>query len=267
MKAAVPVCAALLALGPAGAIAAVPSRILSLDQCADQYVLALAPDAQLFLSPRADDPDSWMRAASAGRPRVRPTLEAALAVRPEVVVRTWGGDHRLMRALEARGVRIIQIDDATDMAGVRRNMRAAARALGRPGAAEPLVQHMDRTLATSGSAPEGRGSALYLTAGGFTAGTGTLVDAVLRAAGYANAAGFAGFGPISVERIALRPPRRFVLGFFDQLRADWRGVGRHPVVRRATTGRVVANLPGSVLACPAWFAADAVGMVAAGASR
>ncbi|MEQ7155227.1 ABC transporter substrate-binding protein [Brevundimonas aurifodinae] len=259
--------AAVWTLTAPNAMAQAPTRILSLDQCADQYVLALAPDADLYLSPRADDPDSWMRAAAIGRPRVRPTLEAALAVRPEVVVRTWGGDPRLLWALESRGVRILQIGDAKEMADVQRNTQAAADALGRPDAGRRLVHRMERTLSLSAPSGEERGSALYMTAGGFTAGTGTLIDAILRAAGYANTAGIVGFGPISVERIAVAPPRRFVLGFFDQLRADWRGVGRHPVVRRASAGRVVADLPGAAITCPAWFAADAARMIATGTAR
>ena len=68
-----------------------PLRIMALDQCADQYVLALAPDAELALSPRADDPDSWMRREALGRRQVRPTLEAAIGFQPDVVVRYWGG--------------------------------------------------------------------------------------------------------------------------------------------------------------------------------
>jgi len=48
------------------------------------------------------------------------------------------------------------------------------------------------------------------------------------------------------------------------LRADWRGAGRHPVVRRAASGRTAAALPASVLTCPAWFAADGVAMMAKG---
>ncbi len=264
MRSALSAVAVLLAASLASSAAAgPPTRILSLDQCADQYVLALAPDAELFLSPRADDPDAWMRHAAVGRPKVRPTLEAALAVRPDAVVRTWGGDPRLLLALERRGVQIVQIGDATEMSDVQANTRQVAAALGRPQAGEAVVRRMQRTLAAS-AARSDRGSALYLTAGGFTAGTGTLLDAVLRAAGYANAAGLAGFGPVSVERLALRPPSRFVLGFFDQLRADWRGVGRHPVVQRAARGRVVADLPGAVLTCPAWFAADAARMIANG---
>lgn len=246
-------------------------RILSLDQCADQYVLALAPDADLYLSPRADDPDAWLREEARGRPRVRPTLETVLAVRPNVVVRSWGGDARLLRALEVRGIRVVQIGDASDLSDVRRSSLDVANALDRPAAGERLVRQMDRTLlaarvAISGSERRDR-SALYLTAGGFTAGRGTLIDSILGAAGYANAAGFSGFGPMSVERLVLAPPSRFVLGFFDQFRADWRGAGRHPVVRRAARGRVVADLPAAALTCPAWFAADAARMVALGAAR
>ena len=64
----------------------------------------------------------------AGRRRVRPTLEAAIAFQPDVVVRYWGGDARLLARLEARGARVVTIADATDFAGIRTNIRAAARA-------------------------------------------------------------------------------------------------------------------------------------------
>ena len=238
---------------------------MSLDQCGDQYALALAPDADLALSPRADDPDSWMREAAAGRRRVRPTLEAAVVFEPDVVVRYWGGDARLLSRLEARGVRVVTLEDATDFEGVRQNIRATAQALGVPSRGDALVARMDARLDEAAPTPgTRRRSALYLTAGGFTAGRGTLVEAILGAAGLVNATPIAGFAPVSVERIALSPPTRFVLGFFDQSRSDWRGPGRHPVVRAAARDRVVARLPAASLTCPAWFAADAAAMLKAG---
>jgi len=250
-------------LGLGGPAMARPLRVLSLDQCADQYVLALAPDADLFLSPRADDPDSWLRRAAAGRAQVRPSLEAAIGVRPDVVVRYWGGDTRMLGMLEDRGARILTIVDATDMRALHESIDAVAAGLDRRENGRRLLLRMDRRLTQAGQpSPRSRGSALYLTAGGFTAGRDTLMDAILRAAGYANLAGITGFGAISVERIALRPPDRFVLGFFDQVRSDWRGAGRHPVVRRAARGRVAADLPAASLTCPAWFAADAAAMIA-----
>ena len=250
---------AWLAAGPAWAA---PMRVLSLDQCSDQYVLALAPEAELALSPRADDPDSRMRDAARGRRQVRPTLEAAIAFDPDVVVRYWGGEPRLLAALERRGVTVLLIDDATDLDGVQNTVRRISSGLGHPARGEAMIRHMDAQLATISPPAGSRPGALYLTAGGFTAGRETLVGAILMAAGFANLAGSPGFAAVSVERIALNPPARFVLGFFDQIRADWRGAGRHPVVRRAAAGRVAARLPASVLSCPAWFAADAAAMLA-----
>lgn len=248
----------------AGAVEARPLRVMALDQCADQYVLALRSDADLALSPRADDPDAWLREAARGRRKVRPTLEAAVGFRPDVVVRYWGGEPRLLARLEATGVRVATIPDATDFEGVRANIRTVAAALGVPGRGEALIARMDARLAQGGPPPPGpRPGGLYLTAGGFTAGSSTLIDAILSAAGYRNLADKPYFTPVSVERIALQPPVRFVLGFFDQARGDWRGPGRHPVVRRAARGRVAASLPAAALTCPAWFAADAAAMLKA----
>lgn len=238
-------------------------RVMSLDQCGDQYALALAPDALLALSPRADDPDAWLRQAAVGRTRIRPTLEAAVGFQPDVVIRYWGGDARMLARLEASGARTVTIGEATDFEGVRANIRVVARELGHGPRGEALIHRMDNRLREAAPSPTARPrSALYLTAGGFTAGRGTLVDAVFLAAGLTNLAA-PGFTPVSVERIALYPPARFVLGFFDQVRGDWRGPGRHPVVQAAARGRVAASLPAASLTCPAWFAADAATMLKA----
>lgn len=253
MRAAV---AALLTVGLSAASAeARPLRVMALDQCADQYVLALRPDVDLILSPRADDPDSWMREAAKGRRQLRPTLEAATLARPDVVVRYWGGDARLLAAVERSGSRVATIDDATDFDGVRANLRTIGKALNASARAEALIEGMDRRLTEAG---QGRPrTALYMTPGGFTAGRGTLIDAMMRAARLTNLAATPGFAPVGVERLALIPPAAFVLGFYDRVRADWRGPGRHPVVRQAARGRIAARVPAAALTCPAWFAGDA----------
>lgn len=252
---------AILLGKPSGASAR-PLRVMSLDQCADQFVLALAPDAELALSPRADDPDSWMAAAAQGVRRVRPTLEAATGFRPEVVVRYWGGDARLLATLERDGVRTVTIADATDMDGVRANIRLVAAGLRHSERGERLVEHMNGRLLEAQQAGQGR-SAVYLTAGGFTSGPGSLMDAVLRAAGFRNAVARPGYQPLGVERILLHPPALVVRGFFDLARSDWRGSGRHPAVARIMARRASASLPGAALTCPAWFAADGAALLAA----
>ncbi|HEY1448526.1 MAG TPA: ABC transporter substrate-binding protein, partial [Caulobacteraceae bacterium] len=98
-----------MALLAASAAISAP-RVLSLDQCADQYVLALSPRADIVgLSKRALNADSYLRSAARGLPERRATVESVLASRPEVVVRYWGGEARLTSELERRGVRVLTI--------------------------------------------------------------------------------------------------------------------------------------------------------------
>lgn len=231
-------------------------------------MLKLAPRAAIVgLSPRADDPDSFLRAEASGLPRRRVSLESVLASRPTHVVRYWGGSPAMARALERRGVRVHTIADATELDGVRTELAAAGAFLGPDAArrAEATVAEMDRTRARAAGAWRGA-RALYLTPGGYSSGPGTLVDAILRAAGVTNAVRGAAFTPAPTEALVLKPPALVVFGFFDTAAQ----LGRwSPGRRYAGLGfrrtRTAAALPGSMLGCPAWFAADAAERLAAGA--
>jgi iron complex transport system substrate-binding protein len=240
------------------------TRVLSLDSCADQYVLALAPRAEIVgLSKRARNADSYERALAAGLPEQRASLESALLARATVAVRYWTPDAGLPAALAAHGVRVVQIDEANDFPGVRANVRKVAAALERRAAGEALIADMDATLAKARGAWGGRPAA-YVTSLGDTAGDGTLVGAVMRAAGLAPEAKGPGYAPLPLETLVLHPPSALVLAFFR----DLAGGGEHWAIGSAArvealSGRpAIASLPGSVLGCPAWFAADGTAMLA-----
>jgi iron complex transport system substrate-binding protein len=260
------VLAAFLA-GPAAAAVDAP-RVFSLDQCADQYVLALSPRSAIVgLSPRVGDRDSYLRGLSAGLPRRRASPEAILTARPDVVVRYWGGDPALVRAVERRGASVVQIDEASDFPDVRANIRRVAGALRQTPRGEALIARMDAQLRLSaGGTTKG---ALYLTPGGVTAGPGALIDAILRAAGWRNLAAGPGYRTVSVERLVLDPPQAFVLGFFDSAYLagqHWAAGGNH-MLQKVVRDRTVASLGDAVLGCPAWFAGDAVEALAAARGR
>jgi iron complex transport system substrate-binding protein len=245
---------AVLASNPARA----DPRVVSLDQCADQFVLALAPrDEIVAVSKRALNDDSNQRALAVGLPEHRASLEAILAVRPTLAVRYWTADAGLPDALRRRGVGVVQLDEASEFAGVRANVRKVAAALGRPAAGEALIGRMDAKLAKSRGA-WGGARALYLTPYGFTAGRGTLVGAMMAAAGLDAAASGPSYEPAPLEALVLRPPAALVLGFFRDLaggRQHWTIAG-NDYLQGLMRRRTIASLPGSVLGCPAWYAAD-----------
>jgi iron complex transport system substrate-binding protein len=258
----------VLALTLAAPAAAGP-KVFSLDQCADQYVLALSPrEAIVGLSTRADDADSRLREQAGGLPLRRSTLESVLAAKPDVVVRHWGGDARLLAALRRHGVAVVDVPEAQDFDDVRASLRAVGAALGQPARAEALSREMDRRLARAAGA-WGGARALYVTPGGATAGEGTLIGAMLKAAGLSSAAERPGYSTVSLEQLVMKPPTAVVLGFFDSfmLANTYWGPGRHQALRGAAEGRTIASLPGAVLGCPGWFVAEAAETLAARASK
>lgn len=201
----------MLGLLVAAPAAAAPARVVSINLCADQFVVALADPAQIAaLSPLAADP---ALSAVAGRarafPRIRPNAEAALALRPDLVVAgAWGG-REAEPILARRGVPVLRLPLAEDFPAIRAQLLQVGAALGQEVRAARLTAEMDKRLAAI--SPAGSGAALVWQAAGFTPGRGTLVDAVLRAAGRANAAPFAGYGTVRLEALLRNPPSLLVL--------------------------------------------------------
>ena len=68
----------LAAVAGLAAAQVAPRRVMSLDSCADQYVLALAArETVVGVSPRADAPDSFLRAES---PWLKPRCFATILI-------------------------------------------------------------------------------------------------------------------------------------------------------------------------------------------
>ena len=86
---AVGLCAAISLPALAG-----PDRpsLVSLDYCADQFVLALADHDQIIgLSPDADAAHSFLREKAKGLPKTSASTEEVLQQKPDLVLRTWRG--------------------------------------------------------------------------------------------------------------------------------------------------------------------------------
>lgn len=237
----------------AGAAHAAPQRIVSLDYCADQFVLGLADRSQIAaLSMDAERPFSHMREQASGLAKVRPDAEDVLALKPDLVVRAWGGDPRLMTFLDRLGIKTHEIGFAESVSGAFDLTRAAGAAFGHPEAAERVIAAMPPAR------PLSEKSALYLTPGGVTAGPGSMVSDLMGRAGLRNAETKPGWTSYSLEDLVRAPPQIILAAFFDfdTDRRDVWSPARHSVLRQILSDAIVIRVDESRVSCPAWFVAQ-----------
>ncbi len=255
---------ALVLASPARADA--PRRVVSLDYCADQFVLALADREQIAAVSRgALRDDSYFRARAQGLRQTRGSLEEVLALSPDLVVRNWGGPWDAEAVYGRFGVPVLHVGDAADFATARADLLEAARRLGHLGRGAALARDLDARLARlAAAAPRQPPPVMYLSAGGAVAGSGVLMDAVLRAAGGRNLWTQASWSVLPLERMVELPPALIALGFFDtgRTRLDAWAPSRHPVLRRALAQARTITLPAPAIACDAWTAIDAAELIA-----
>jgi iron complex transport system substrate-binding protein len=241
-----------------------PIRIVSLDYCADQFVLKLARRENIVaLSPDATRDFSYMRQQAKGLPKVRPDTEAILSLSPDLVVRSYGGGPNTKAFLEQAGVKVHQIGWGEGFEAVRTNVREAAKAIGQVEAGEAVVADFDRRLANL--KPADAPSALYMTRGGITSGPGSMIDVMMTTAGLTNFQAKKGWNQLPLEQLATQRPDMAVAAFFGtgDDHQDYWSSARHPIARDILTNLPVAKLDGSTTTCGGWFVVDAIEMMAA----
>ena len=250
-------------------VGAPPERIVSLDYCADQYVLKFVErDRILAVSPDAAREFSYMRDLAAGLPTVRPVAEDVIILNPDLVVRSYGGGPQAPAMFERAGIAVHTISWAEDIEAITRVIEATARSLGSDEQGLAVGADMRERLAALPQVAAGT-EALYMTPSGVTAGPETLVDEMFRAAGLDNFQTRPGWREIPLERLAYEQPDLIVPAFFDSLtdHPDAWSPMRHPVARAQLQARAVVPIEGAWTACGAWFLVDAVEALALGAAR
>ncbi len=175
--------------------------VVSLNLCTDQLLVLLAPVQVQALEPLARDPAlSFVAGKAATLPQVRADAEAVLALHPDLVLAGRYGAQGTVALLRARGVRVVQFDEAADFAAVGVQVGKMADLLGERGRGARIITAWWRRLA---AVRRQAGKAVLWEAGGWSAGPGSFGDAVLRAAGFADAGTG---GRMGVERLlAARP--------------------------------------------------------------
>jgi iron complex transport system substrate-binding protein len=229
-------------------------RVVSLNLCTDQWVVLLAPEKVAALSPLARDPTlSYVAAAAANLPAVRASAEAVLRLHPDLVLAAPYGAQTTLAILAQERIPLLRIDLPHDFAGIRDLTRQLAGALGVPERGEVLVTSMDATLVTLPQ-PDRQGRAIVWEPRGLTEGPDTLMDAVLHAAGFMNAANGRRMG---LEALLRHPPDLLVLPTTPVFPSLATALLQHPAL--AVLPR--RTLPAALTICAGPFTAEAAAML------
>ena len=275
--------ALLLALLPAAAAGA-PQRVMSLNLCADVLALHLLPRERIvsvsFLA--ASSPLSPVRALAQGLPANDSQIEEIVVARPDLVLVHRYSDPRVLEWLERLGIGALTVDLPTSVEAALAQWRRVGVALDAEARAEALIAKAKQALA--GGGPDGLAgpfaagmrqpslhgrihgvsresvrsdampplAAVYGT-NGTTQGRNSLLDDLLRHAGFRNLAselGLEALATLPLERLALAQPQMLVLArdsAREQSLADMSL--SHPLLRRLARDTAVVELPGRYWSC------------------
>lgn len=236
---------------------ATPVRVMSVNQCADQTVLALLPPERIAsVTWLSRDPGTSPMAARARSVGVNHGhVEDVLAQRPDLVIAGAYTTPALRGMLRRVGYPMLEVGDPGDLAAVRRVTREIAVAVGERARGEALLARMDTRLAALARAPAPPIRVVAWDRSGFAAGAGTLLDTLLNAAGAVNVARDEPSRRPDVERLLRLAPALLVQGapYAASLGDD---VSGHRLIRRVWRGRML-TVPQADYLCGTPLLADA----------
>ncbi|HOV04455.1 MAG TPA: ABC transporter substrate-binding protein [Kaistiaceae bacterium] len=229
------------------------SRIVSLNVCADQFLIAFGlADRVVAFGPIVRDPVlSFYADRAGGLPTTAASAESVLLLRPDIVLAGPFAGLLAKRVLRAEGVRIEEIGIPQTIAEARRQILDLAAFFGVPERGAAIVAELDAVLAAVPDGPRPR--ALYLQRRLFATGEGTLVDDLLAHTGFDNA--LSGTAPPGISRFSLESLAGIPA---DVLVLDGRGGGDgdqgaavllHPLVERLYPADRRIVLPLSSIVC------------------
>lgn len=242
-----------------------PRRVVSLNLVTDQYVLAFgAADQIAAVSWLAADP-RWSAVATeaAAHTLVRGSAEEVVQLRPDLILTGRYTTPAATAAARRLGLRVVEFDLATDFAAIADQMRAVGALLGPAAAAraEAAALRLESRVELLRQRDVRPLRILSFGTSGWTDGSGTLADAVIRAAGHRNAAaesGVEGLQQRALEHLLALRPDVILLPETDPAFPSLAELAlHHPAWRRVGGGVRVVRLPGPALTTGGPQTADA----------
>ncbi|WEX11287.1 ABC transporter substrate-binding protein [Chelativorans sp. AA-79] len=247
-----------------------PSRVMSLNLCTDQLAMALAAPGQLVsVSFLSRDPSlSPMHREAGSYPVNHGRAEEVFLERPDLVVTGTYSLQNTTGLLKRLGFRVEEFSFVQTLDTIPGEIRRMGALLGRDEQAEAMAERFETELgeieARQCAKPP---TALAFEQGGVAAGSGTLADSVLAAAGFRNLAaeaGIVGMAPLPIELIVEKEPDVIITRAGEE---DAPSLGArvpyHPALRALEETRIGPFVPRGAWSCGGPFVIEAVKALAA----
>jgi iron complex transport system substrate-binding protein len=232
---------------------AAPKRIVSLNACADEYLIALADKSQIAaLTQFARDPQfSFFADQAKAYPYTRGQAEAVLALHPDLVIASPYRRADTLSLVQGR-VEILDLKPTQSFEDIVEQTRLVAKAIGQPERGEALIRSMKARVDAAGRRPIG-GVAVQYQRNGFISGPGSLIDDLMTRAGLINLARVnhtGSLGQMSLEQIVYARPDFLVLSEGAYAGQDEGSlIMEHPALARVVPEARRIHVPSAFTVC------------------
>lgn len=258
--------AALLICGVSTAVSSAPQRIVSLNLCADELVLRLAPENVKSVTWLARDPTlSNVSALAQSVPVNQGLAEDIVPLAPDLVIVGEFTTRATVALLRRLGTPVLEIGVPNSVEQALAQITAVAAALGRSQRGAQMVDEITAklaALATTAATGLQRPMAAVYQPNGFTIGQGSLVNDLMRRAGLRNLAverRIDNYGQLPLELLLFSQPDLLIVNdASDRSPAMAYEILRHPALRRSYDDARVVSVPSAWWSCAGPRLVDAV---------
>jgi iron complex transport system substrate-binding protein len=189
-------------------------RVASMNPCIDAILVRVADPKQILsISHYSQDPAATSIPLEVARrySANAETAEEMIALRPDLVLASSFTPAATRRTFARAGLKTLYLDSPVTIAASEVQVRMVAAAVGRPGRGDMLVAEIEAAASKAARImPRGQQpSALLFIGSDLVNGGGTLLDELMRRAGFRNAAADYGLrftGTLPGEFLVARPP-------------------------------------------------------------
>jgi len=265
-------CILLVTIGsfPLTGFAAQPQRIASINLCTDQLLLMLVSSERIAsISSLSLDPhSSYMAASASGHHTNHGKTEELLSLKPDLVLASGFAARPAVELMRHLGYRVEVLPLASDLAGIRSNIRRLAELVGEDDKGEQLIRNMDQRIdSVARKLPKQYPKGIFYQPRGYTSGKDTLQDEAMRLAGWSNVAaevGVTGYNSIGLEELLMAQPEQiFTSSYAPGTNSMAQRQLQHPVIRKLTRERPMIEIAYRLWICDGPMIADAIEALAA----